>query len=361
MQSFYFNKSIPSPALLTTNSSGLPQQQRQLYENMGHLLDIETSKTGIEVVKSLEKGNSGSSISLFKEAKLEVPSLPYRPYVPIADQLGKEHLLQDNLSNTSTSNSANKPSTSNQTRLSSLPVENLGHIPPVGLISPPPLPVTPPLHLTLPPPLSAAGKYSQRGASGTVQFAGMCFASSAREQAEAVTKEKDRIASAGVKGLEKKEDGEDQIDLAGEGAWQGEEATLCRKNLMVEISTVGQTALKHTNCPRSPSGTPMKKSFMSGVGGNCVMTVSTNTHQHHSNSEMLQIALLAKFHSLHSTPYGQRHGYQQLDCSNSFEFSSAWSDINSSVQIFDDTGVTNTSTVVQPRSELTLAKHTNEV
>ena len=329
---------LPTPNPTITN--GFTQQELKFYEQKGHLRDLETGQTGIDVVRSSEKYYSGSSGSLFNEAKIEVPALIHRPHVPIADQLGKEHLHEDNLP--STSYDTRKPLASNHSSPNSLPVESLPHIPPVTLVSPPPLPVTPPLNLTLLQPSSIMGKYGQRGVAGTVQFAGMSFANSACEPVE-----RSKAASIGGREWEKEtitEDDKEQVDLAGGGNGQGDESSLSRKNLMMEISSVGQTALKRTNCPRSPSGTPIKKSFMSDVGDNIIMTLSTNQTQHHSNSDMLQIALLAKFRSLYSTPFGQRLNFQQNECSNSFDFSSAWSDINSSVQICDDPGINNTST-----------------
>lgn len=358
--SFPIITATPVPA--TTKLSGFTQPQLEFYEHKGHLLDLETGQTGIDVAESSEKENSGSSGSLFKEAKLEVPASPYKPHVPIADQLGKEHLHRANSvisPNTTTcninNNNTNKASpnqiSSYQGRPNSLPVESLGHIPPVSSISPPPLPPSPPFNLSLPPPPMTMGMYGKRGASGTVQFAGMSFTNSAREQAEASAKERGRTFSAGGRERDSIREDDEGQDLAEVGEEDDEGSTVPfpkedRKNLMMEISSVGQTVLKRTNCPRSPGGTPIRTSFMSNLGGHCgtIATLSSNHHLQHSNTDMLQRALLAKFRSLHSTPLRQRHSYQQHDCSGSFDFSSAWSDINSSVQLYEDPDITNTST-----------------
>ena len=93
------------------------------------------------------------------------------------------------------------------------------------------------------------------------------------------------------------------------------------KGLMEEITSIGQKNLRSIERPRSPGGTPAKMSRR--------LTLSSNT-------DMLQRALISKFRSLHSTPI--RQGSTTSD-SSTFDFSNAWSDINSSVD-FEDPDIT---------------------
>lgn len=106
-----------------------------------------------------------------------------------------------------------------------------------------------------------------------------------------------------------------------------------RNDLLEEISSAGQGVLKRTDCPRSPGGTPVRKSS--------VIAADTN------DANMLQHALIHKFRSLHSTPVSCHH------CSGSFEVSNAsWSEIERSM-VFDDPDITTSSTLSGNNSRLT--------
>ena len=336
MQPFFPSHPPPPPAVSSIKGSGFTKPQLEYYDYKCHLLDLETGQTSVDVVDSSDKEHSISSGSLFKETRSEVSALPYRPHVPIADQLGKES------NNSSSKSPAITQMLFHPGRPSSMSIDSPSHIPPVGVISPPPLPTSPPFNLSLPP-QSTAGKYGKRGAAGTVQFAGMSYTKSAREQAEAVTKERTMTAATGGMVGEEiiKEDVEDQCDLTRGGTEERNEISTAslssedRMNLMMEISTLGQTTLKRTNHPRSPGGTPLNISSY-GSHRSMILTMSSNEHQQHNHSDLLQRALLAKFSSLYSTPFWQRRSFQQHDISNSFDFSNAWSDITSSIQIHDD-------------------------
>ena len=263
-------------------------------------------------------------------------SSPYKPQVPIADQLGKDCLqgeaTQSLLPNTVSSNVHNVIPSNRfspyQGPHGSIPGETLGHIPPVSSISPPPLPSSPPF--TLPPlPQLPVGMYGKGGASGTVQFAGMSYTTSARDQAGAIAKDRYREGREG--GTIRSSSDEEEMT--------GTLAQKDHKNLLLEISTVGQSALKPTNRPRSPGGTPIHPPTPARFSDD---NYGMNHHHQQTNIDLLQRALLAKFRSLHSTPVRQK-GSHQLDYSNSFDFSSAWSDINSSIQVYDDPDLSNTS------------------
>ncbi len=89
-----------------------------------------------------------------------------------------------------------------------------------------------------------------------------------------------------------------------------------RSLLLNEISSVGQTTLRRTNCRRSPGGTPIR--------------VTKNRLTLTGNTDTLQRALISKFRSFHSTPI-KRTGMSGGDKSDSMEVSNAWSDVQSSM------------------------------
>ena len=110
-----------------------------------------------------------------------------------------------------------------------------------------------------------------------------------------------------------------------------------RQQLMDEIATVGQSALRRTGRPKSPGGTPIKHSRNR-------LTLTGNT-------DMLQRALISKFRSLHSTPIGHRSP-AGVDKSGSLDLSSAWSDINGSSTAYEDPDLSSTppSALLPPNS-----------
>lgn len=323
----------------------------EFYEHKPHILDLETGQTGIGDGHYLDQRVSISSCSLFKEGQPESPNLPYKPQVPLANQLGKEHL--QNGATLPKKSSDTQPSLAPSSQFSPYhnrqgqwrsPKETPNHIPPVSSKSPPPLPVTPPF--SCPPmsqlPVGVFGK-GGRGALGTVQFAGMSFATAGN----------DKAGSSSMAAADHCRD--DNNRHSGEEEMTAPLAQEERKTLLLEISTIGQTGLKPTNQPRSPGGTPIRRpnseedEIAGDGGGQNVGMISMNSpsynhHQQQRNSDLLQKALFAKFRSLHSTPLGHKGGSRQLDYSNSFDFSSAWSDINSSVQVYDDPDISNTTT-----------------
>lgn len=101
-----------------------------------------------------------------------------------------------------------------------------------------------------------------------------------------------------------------------------------RKNLMDEISSVGQSVLRRTSRARSPGGTPIK--------------ASKNRLTLTGNTDMLQRALISKFRSLHSTPIQNAPTDHDQEHGESFDFSNTWSDINNSAA-FDDPDLTTIS------------------
>jgi len=336
--------------------SGRSKQWLEFQEDHheAHVLDYETGQTGVGV-RDPEQENSTSSGSLFKDSRATLSTSPYKPSVPVAVQLGKEQC--ENEKTTPSAASGRKISISEQLSSNQLSPGRhscqgngscaaLSHIPPVNSTSPPPLPTTPPFNF--PPstqPQFGLGMYASKGArgvggvSGTVQFAGMNYGTSTAA-GDICPDDRYEVGSF---------DGSNKEKTTAPPRQEGE-----RKNLLREISNVGQRALKSTKRPRSPGGTPVHRPNSSETVGegavkNCAM-ISMNSPsyshcQQHKNTDLLQKALLAKFRSLHSTPI--RHlgnGRQQLDYSHSFDLSSAWSEINSSVQVYDDPDITSTST-----------------
>ena len=105
-----------------------------------------------------------------------------------------------------------------------------------------------------------------------------------------------------------------------------------RKDLMEQITTVGQTILKPTDRPKSPGGTPVRSNSNH-------LTQDDNT-----DTSIFRHALISKFRSLHSTPIPSSNNIFQQDYSGSFDFSNAWSDKNCSL-VFDDPDISTDSTI----------------
>ena len=353
------------------DQSGRIKQQLEFRDHSAHLLDQETGQTGTEI-QDQEQENSTSSGSLFKGSKT-TPTSPFKPSsIPAAIQLGKECTENEQLApgadsgkNCTSGQPSNQFSPSHQYgRQGTVSCTSLSHIPPVNITSPPPLPTTPPFNLqpSALPQLGPLGMYGGSkgvrgvgGVSGTVQFAGMNYGTSAAKNC--CRDDRDDEVGSYL--------GSDEEEMTAPLRQRGD-----RKHLMLEISNIGRSTLKQTNRPRSPGGTPVRPPNSSeAVGGggvkNCGM-ISMNSPsyshcQQQRNSDLLQKALLAKFRSLHSTPIKQKGNGRQLDYSNSFDLSSAWSEINSSVQVYDDPDITSTSTFnpSTQSSSKTINKSTN--
>ena len=285
-----------------------------------------------------------SSGSLFKETKLEKtvppPSLPVsssfsaiQHQLPIADQLGK-----GTTTTTGTGTPNNSSSSNHEVAMKSDQIDlikgcptNISiqpHLPPVSPVSPPPLPPSPPFHLSLLP-MSPNHKV-MRGALGTVQFAGMSFNTIPARQSLRLEEEK-------LGDMETDEtDNKEMSEPSDSSSASGNEKKM--KNLMDEISLMGQGVLKRTDRPRSPGGTPFKASRNR-------LTLTDNT-------DVIQRALIFKFRSLHSTPLmHSQHRHTPYDGSGSMDFSNAWSEINSSVMCDDpDISASNLSAFVSNQS-----------
>ena len=175
--------------------------------------------------------------------------------------------------------------------------------------TPPPLPPSPSLvHLE-------AVSPSHMRVAGTTQFAGMVFnvpppPSPPPPRQVAVTNLKKKLFGRGRN--------EPDAGVPAASSVRSED----RQNLLDEISSASHAALRHTDQPRSPGGTP--------IGGKV------------SSPDKLQRALLTKFHSLHSTPLNQPSRFARQDFSGSLDFSNAWSDVNTS-QVFDDPDISASS------------------
>lgn len=153
---------------------------------------------------------------------------------------------------------------------------------------PPAVPGRPPPPPPPPPPLPVSMMVPRaQGVRGTVQFVGSPHSLSNQQR--------------------------DEPDL---GQRRPETDTPLPGGLLEEITSIGQAHLRTTNRERSPGGTPLRQSRR--------LTFS-------NNSDVLQRALMNRFKSLHSTPKRQSTSSDR----SSFDASTAWSDINSSVDNVD--------------------------
>ena len=149
--------------------------------------------------------------------------------------------------------------------------------------SPPPPP---------PPPLPSSSALSG-GVRGTVQFIGALRPPEAPKEKELKMPSVSRVSTLPP---------EDKLPL--------------KKDILAEISSVGQSALRRTTRARTPGGTPVKSSL-----------------RYREPADSLQHALLTKFQAFHSTPVRQGAG-------SALDFSSTWSDVYSPSVDFADPDIT---------------------
>lgn len=308
-------------------------------------MEVSPSKTNAHTsTMAASLGDEDSSGSLFKETEAGLPVLESKPHLSghtpsrTGTQLPAWQMTLNPSSPDRGSRVANRSSVEHPT--SFLPQASLlsRHTPNTsGSVQPPPRPVLPPPTSCSPPPIPPSPPLSlhtspthhphrlPHGVTGTVQFAGMSSTLSARQQGGGAS-------GTGVVGVAVREGGvvtTRKWKLIGFGKEEVENGlndlpftpvqTEDRRNLLDEISSMGHSVLKRTSRPRSPGGTPVK----------ATPTTSTATSKplpsSHSDSDMLQRALLSKFRSLHSTPLQQQSRPHHPDYSSSLDFSNAWS------------------------------------
>lgn len=357
---FFHSPPSPLPPVVPEGPTFLPCLE-EVHNRKEQLLDQETGQASIQIeVPSSKRAKSplddDSSGSLFKENVAEIPVSEcfYVNQVPMASQTGmasqtsktgqpgkeiteaqsgvvsqtgtvsiaemftlfesedsmppimyaSNRSLTDHTPHSSQMSGHTEQSTPNQ------PPPRPTFLPPSSC-SPPPIPPSPPLNIQTSP-----NRRVIKG-SGTVQFAGMSSAISTRQSGERGG------AGGGSSGTRKRK-------FFRFGSRKNEPnsdpplVSVCpedRKNLLDEISSMGNAILKKTNRPRSPGGTPVK-------------VTPSNQAVAEDNSDVLQRALLTKFRSLHSTPLNQSRFLQQ-GYSTSLDFSNAWSEFNASLAFED--------------------------
>ena len=247
---------------------------------------IGSPPNGVAPVHSLARHGTGAKLDSFSSSTEGTPTCTSTLDVP--DGPVSE--------NASLSANPSQPSHSVSNRLHQLPP--FGSFSPTqrspsadaSSVPPPPPP---------PPPIVPIGS-----AMGTAQFAGA---------KRPVTLPKEAIGNPSKRRSADPDTREDNDDPV-----RNDELT---KDLLEEITSIGQKNLRSIERPRSPGGTPAKVTRR--------LTLSSNT-------DMLQRALISKFRSLHSTPIRQASTASE---SSTFDFSNAWSDINSSVD-YEDPDIT---------------------
>lgn len=344
-----FLVSLPSPQPMFFHAPPCPNDHtfldpEQYQPFTGHFLDQETGQASvqIEVPSANTKAKTplaedDSSGSLFKETVAEIP-VSECLYVSLASQTSMTSqptqarfnhtgtVSQGVVSDGKSSSPIRYPSLGDQLFNNQSSSFVNGHransaqppprpiLPPPTSCSPPPIPPSPPLAIQT----SPTHHRVMKGAAGTVQFAGMSSAISARQsEGDGTRGGKD----AGWKATRKRKffsfgSSKDEPDSV--TPIQTED----RKNLLDEISSMGNAILKRTNRPRSPGGTPVKPA------------TSNQPSQTSADTDMLQRALMTKFRSLHSTPLNQSR-FHRGDYSSSLDFSNAWSDLNASIMYED--------------------------